>query len=93
MIPSPLQAIKGKVKNFHLQVQKDTRTGDLKCTVNKLTDPVIEEVTSATPLAAKITPSTPKPATPSATGSTTKRSLFQSLADCISETKRLRFLD
>ncbi|KAI3675989.1 hypothetical protein L1987_85585 [Smallanthus sonchifolius] len=88
IIPPPIQEIKGKTRNFHLKVQKDTRMTTLKCIVNKLTIPVIEDVTFAAATPAEIIPQTPKPATPSAIVSATKRNLFRSPADGISETKR-----
>ncbi|KAI3745076.1 hypothetical protein L1987_58177 [Smallanthus sonchifolius] len=62
-----------KGRKFSLASAKRHAVSTLKCTVNKLTNPVMEDTTSATPTAAKMIPTTP-----SATVSAAKRSLFQS---------------
>ncbi|KAJ0764326.1 putative nucleic acid-binding, replication factor A [Helianthus annuus] len=88
-IPMLIDSIQGKEKKFYLQAQKDKRSGNLKCTVNRIVD--VDPPTPSSP-AHSINPQTPqqKPHATTVT-SATKRTLFESPDDAISDSKKTRY--
>ncbi|KAJ0780226.1 putative nucleic acid-binding protein [Helianthus annuus] len=88
-IPTLIDSIQEKEKKFYLQAQKDKRSGNLKCTVNRIVD--IDAPTPSSP-AHSINPQTPqqKPAA-TTVASATKRTLFESSDDAVSDSKKIRY--
>ncbi|KAJ0834683.1 putative nucleic acid-binding protein [Helianthus annuus] len=76
VIPMLIESIQGKEIKFYLQAQKDKRSGNLKCTVNRIIE--VDVPTPSSP-AHSINPHTPLQKPPATTvASATKRTLFQS---------------